>query len=71
MTLNPQASFPLSHTYVVKLHRDCEPRGGRLEGRLEHVASGRSHTFHSLEELMACLLSDAASVGAASQEVSS
>lgn len=62
MILNVQASYPHSHAYVVKLHRDCCPREGRIAGRLEHVDSGRTLHFSSAEELIAGLIADAATV---------
>ena len=65
MTLNPHTSYPLSHAYVVKLHRDCAPRDGHLAGCLEHVASGRVLHFQSAAELVTALLSDAAGRDAA------
>ena len=58
MILNVNASYPSTHAYVVKLHRDCGPDAGHLAGRLEHVSSGRTLPFHSADELIACLLSD-------------
>jgi len=59
MILHVHASYPPTHAYVVKLHRDCAPQQGRIGGRLEHIASGRSMQFASAEELIACLLGDA------------
>jgi hypothetical protein len=59
MILHVHASYPPTHAYVVKLHRDCDPRQGRIVGRLEHIASGRSVQFASAEDLIACLIGDA------------
>lgn len=59
MILHVHASYPPTHAYVVKLHRDCVPSQGRIAGRLEHIASGRFTHFNSAEELVACLLGDA------------
>jgi hypothetical protein len=60
MTLNPHPSYPLSHVYVVKLHRDCVPRVGEITGCVEHVTTGRVLHFQSAAELASCLLSHAA-----------
>ena len=68
MILNVQASYPHSHAYVVKLHRDSCPREGRIAGRLEHVDSGRTLHFDSAEELIAGLIADVATVAAAPPE---
>jgi hypothetical protein len=62
MVLNTHSSYPNTLAYVLKLHRDAAPNEGRIAGRLEHVASGRSLQFNSAEELIACLLQDAASI---------
>jgi hypothetical protein len=68
MTLNLQASYPQTHVYVVKLHRDSQPGKGSIAGRLEHVASGRVLSFGSTEELIACLARDIALVIAATPQ---
>ena len=62
MTLDPQASYPHTHAYVVKLRRDSDPARGQVVGRLEHIDSGRSRPFNSVDELIAVLLSDLASI---------
>ena len=64
MVLNKQSSYPNTLAYVLKLHRDVAPNEGRIAGRLEHVASGRTLHFNSAEELIACLLQDTAAIGA-------
>lgn len=67
MILNVHANYPHTRTYVLKLHRDCAPRDGRIAGRLEHIASGHTLHFDSLEQLLACI----ASLDVAGQEHSS
>jgi hypothetical protein len=62
MTLDIHATYLPTQAYVVKLHRDSVPQNGRITGRLEHIASGRTVQFSSAEELIARLLADAASV---------
>jgi hypothetical protein len=60
MILNVHANYPQVRTYVLKLHRDCDPTNGHIAGRLEHVTTGASMQFSSAEELIACLLNSAA-----------
>jgi hypothetical protein len=64
MTLNPHASYPHTHSYVLKLHRDCQPEHGAFVGRLEHLASGQQFEFSSADELIDCLVRAAALHGA-------
>jgi hypothetical protein len=59
MILSVHASYPHTHTYVLKLHHDAAPQHGRFIGRLEHLASGRQCDFASAEELLACLMHSA------------
>ena len=50
-------NFPPSYAgaFVLQLGPDTDVRAGRLEGRLEHVASTRAVRFRSLDELLAAL----------------
>ena len=43
----------LQHTkaFVVQFRDSTGPRAGKLPGRVEHVASGNTATFQSVEEL--------------------
>lgn len=41
--------------FVIQLDPDADPRGGRFEGRVEHVASGASARFAGADELLAFL----------------
>lgn len=52
MSLNPLPDHPSSRCYVLKLHRDADPRRGRLSGRLEHVVSGAFIDFASTGALL-------------------
>lgn len=45
--LRPSAAF------VVQFAADSRPQGGSAGGRVEHIASGRSARFASVEELLA------------------
>ena len=61
MILDTRTSYPHRRAYVVKLHRDSDPRNGQISGQVEHVTSGRTLHFNSAEQLLACLLADLAS----------
>ena len=67
MILSVQASYSTNRTYVLKLHRDCEPAAGELIGCLEHVASARTFHFNSIAELLAFLARDVAEMESASE----
>jgi hypothetical protein len=48
--------------FVVQFRADADPARGKLAGRVEHVASGRTANFqsvHDLPELLRRMLSDA------------
>jgi hypothetical protein len=52
-------SHPISaHAYVVKLGPLTEGEAGRLQGRIEHVLSGRRHDFASAQALIEILLQE-------------
>jgi hypothetical protein len=38
--------------FVVQFREDTDIRTGRLEGKVEHIASYESARFHSVEELL-------------------
>ena len=38
--------------FVIQFRPESDIKSGRLEGRVEHVASYKSMRFHSLEELL-------------------
>ena len=48
----------LQHTnaFVIQFRGPAEARAGERPGRVEHVASGRTATFQSIEELPQLLL---------------
>lgn len=60
MTLNPQPTYPSLGSYVLKLHRDADPRSGLLRGRIEHIASGDSFEFADIRSLATGLARHAA-----------
>lgn len=60
MSLQSTATFPTQRSYVLKLDADADPAGGRLAGRLEHIASGEQVDFASSAELLDWLARHAA-----------
>jgi hypothetical protein len=46
---------PYVRTFVVQLGPDTDLGAGRLEGRIDHLASTRSARFTSLDELLAAM----------------
>lgn len=55
MVLNTHPIYPSAAHYVLRLHRDAQPQGGLLMGRIEHVTSGDNCVFANSEELLAWL----------------
>jgi len=47
--------LPVSRSFVVQLSADTSRDSRRFRGRVEHIASGRSRRFESLDELEAFL----------------
>ena len=41
--------------FVIQFRPETDVEAGRLEGRVEHVASGQAAHFHSLDELLTFL----------------
>ena len=60
MILSAHPSYPNARAYVLKLHRDAQPGHGKVIGRLENVTTGEQFVFASADELLACLVRDAA-----------
>lgn len=44
--------FPVSQSFVVQFAADTRPAANRYRGRIEHIDSGRSQRFASLDELI-------------------
>jgi hypothetical protein len=42
-------------SFVIKFRPETDPVAGRLDGRIEHVASGQTVRFRSFEELVGFL----------------
>lgn len=55
MPQEPEKRAPLSvhHAFVVHFRVNSDVAQGQLAGRVEHVVSGQSAHFDSLEELLA------------------
>jgi len=47
--------LPVEWAFVVHVRPGSDPEEGRVAGRAEHFASGRSERFESLPELLAFL----------------
>jgi hypothetical protein len=45
--------LPVSRSFVVQFSDDTAPPSARFLGRVEHIESGRSRRFASLDELVA------------------
>ena len=45
-----------ANAFVIQLRATDKNKGNRVPGRVEHVASGRTSTFQSIEELPQLLL---------------
>jgi hypothetical protein len=50
-----RTDWPYTGVFVLQLGPGSDVAAGRLEGRVEHVASTRSARFRSLDELLAAL----------------
>jgi len=70
MTLDTHATYPHTHSYVIKLHRDAAPERGVFVGRLQHIYTGEQCAFGSAEELVACLARGAALIATAVRDSS-
>jgi len=54
MDKNPPIDpFPYDRAFVIQFGSEADVGGGPVVGRAEHVASGRSKRFRSLDELIA------------------
>jgi hypothetical protein len=68
MALNSHATYPHTHSYVIKLRHDAAPERGLIVGRLQHIYSGQQCDFSTADELIACLIRGAALTAAAQRE---
>jgi len=59
VVLATHLTYPQSRAYVLKLHRDSDPKQGRFEGIVESVVSGKRLAFANAEELIAIFSGDA------------
>jgi len=51
-----QPTLPAKRAFVVQIHADAHVEQGQWKGRVEHLVSGESEHFESLEELIAFLV---------------
>ncbi len=50
-------SLPASRAFVLQIRADSRVENGHLAGRVEHVVSGRSAHFQSVDELLTFMAS--------------
>lgn len=55
--------LPYDRAFVVQFGSEADVGAGPVVGRAEHIASGRSARFGSLEELVAFMAACAAALG--------
>ena len=53
--LHSKPSLPTERAFVLQFRRETDITQGPFDGRVEHVVSGQTTQFHSLEELLAFL----------------
>ncbi|MEW6268822.1 MAG: hypothetical protein AB1689_05940 [Thermodesulfobacteriota bacterium] len=53
MHARARSMLPTDRAFVVQLSAEADPGTRRLSGRVEHVVSGESVRFESLEQLLA------------------
>jgi hypothetical protein len=46
----------MQRDYVVQIRPETDVRGGQFEGRVEHIDSGRSAHFRTVEDLVAFVI---------------
>lgn len=52
MALARDLAHPARRRYVLKLHRDADPAGGVVMGRIENLATGRHFDFVDAASLL-------------------
>ena len=45
-------ALPTNRAFVLQFRQQADVNRGCVEGRIEHITSGRAMLFHSLEELV-------------------
>ena len=61
--------LPVQRAFVVQLYATAAVAQGQLAGRVEHVLSGQSTHFHTLEELQAFMARVLAALDTAPEEI--
>ena len=49
--------WQLKAAFVIQFRESTDVQAGRVEGKIEHIASYRAARFHSVDELMAFISS--------------
>ena len=44
--------LPTDRAFVLQFRRHADVKKGCMDGRIEHITSGRAELFHTLEELV-------------------
>ena len=52
-TARDQLSLPTQRAFVVQLHAESKVEKGQFKGRVEHIVSGRSTHFSTMQALKA------------------
>jgi len=47
-----RSPLPTNRAFVLQFRAEADVQQGRFDGRIEHVVSGQTAHFHSLEELV-------------------
>ncbi len=45
-------ALPTNRAFVLQFRQQADVNSGRVDGRIEHITSGRAGLFHTLEELV-------------------
>ncbi len=45
-------ALPTNRAFVLQFRQQADVKGGCVDGRIEHITSGRAGLFHTLEELV-------------------
>ncbi len=47
------SGLPTNRAFVLQFRRHADVKKGCVDGRIEHITSGRAELFHTLDELVA------------------
>jgi hypothetical protein len=54
-SVGDRAGLPAERAFVIQLRADADLARGVVRGRIEHVVSGTSARFESVDELLDCM----------------